>query len=89
MAGGAAVVLALADIAVPPPPDPGGADTHNLRAHAMAVLVAREFTRLVTDRRMLRAWLDRAAKPMPPAATEVLAAVEAAIAASVYGGERR
>nr|WP_312890563.1 GPP34 family phosphoprotein [Kutzneria kofuensis] len=41
------------------------------------------------DRRMLRAWLDRAAKPMPPAATEVLAAVEAAVAASVYGGERR
>ena len=41
------------------------------------------------DRRMLRSWLDRAAKPMPPAATEVLAAVEAAIAASVYGGERR
>ena len=41
------------------------------------------------DRRMLRTWLDRAAKPMPPAAVEVLAAVEAAIAASVYGGERR
>ncbi|EWM15776.1 GPP34 family phosphoprotein [Kutzneria sp. 744] len=41
------------------------------------------------DRRMLRAWLDRAAKPMPPAASEVLAAVESAIAASVYGGERR
>jgi hypothetical protein len=41
------------------------------------------------DRRMLRAWLDRAAKPMPPAAIEVLAAVESAIAASVYGGERR
>ena len=40
------------------------------------------------DRRMLRSWLDRAAKPMPPAATEVFAAVEAAIAASVYGGER-
>jgi len=41
------------------------------------------------DRRQLRTWLDRAAKPMPPAATEVLAAVEAALAASVYGGERR
>ncbi len=41
------------------------------------------------DRRALRAWLDRAAQPMPPAATEVLAAVEAAVAASVYGGERR
>jgi hypothetical protein len=41
------------------------------------------------DRRMLRSWLDRAARPMPPAATEVLAAVEAAIASSVYGGERR
>jgi hypothetical protein len=41
------------------------------------------------DRRMLRTWLDRAAKPMPPAATEVLAAVETSIAASVYGGDRR
>lgn len=41
------------------------------------------------DRRMLRTWLDRAAKPMPPAAAEVLAAVEASIAASVYGGDRR
>lgn len=41
------------------------------------------------DRRQLRSWLELAARPMPPAATAVLAAVEAAIAASVYGGDRR
>ncbi|MFI9385156.1 GPP34 family phosphoprotein [Kutzneria sp. NPDC052558] len=69
---------------------PAGPDVYNVSLALLAwQLGLDDVCEPQADRRMLRSWLDRAAKPMPPAATEVLTAVEAALAASVYGGERR